>query len=73
MKGAKRLHTILCIPGKNYPHPEKVITAKVTDGIDTKFFTFGPDVTKQRIMYSLPMIWQDFRFDERRRKRGKGA
>jgi hypothetical protein len=70
MSGTKAFQTILCVPGRNYPNPDKKITAKVTDGEETKFFTFGPDVTKRRIIHALPVLWQDFRFDCDRKKRG---
>ena len=73
MNGYKQLRTTLCIPGRNYPSAEKEIIAKVSDGITTRFFTFGPDVTKKRIMEMMPMVWQDFHFDERRKKRGKAV
>jgi hypothetical protein len=46
MSGSKAFQTILCVSGRNYPNPDKKITAKVTDGKKTKFFYFGPYVTR---------------------------
>jgi hypothetical protein len=73
MRGEKQLRTILCLPGKKFPHHNKQVIAKVTDGIQTKFFTFGPHVSRKHIYEIMPMVWQDWRFDERRKKRGNGA
>lgn len=42
-----RLQVMYCIPGRNYPLPDKHIIAKVKDGKDTHFFTFGIDHAKQ--------------------------
>jgi hypothetical protein len=69
LSGEKAIHTTLCIPGRNYPHHQKHVIAKVTDGEETKFFTFGPHCTQRQITEMIPRLWMDFRF----RKRGKSA
>jgi hypothetical protein len=73
MSGEKAIQTILCIPGRNYPRPEKQIIAKVTDGDQTRFITFGPYCSRRHIMDRIPSLWMDFRFEDKRKKRGKSA
>ncbi|EKN66034.1 hypothetical protein BABA_17362 [Neobacillus bataviensis LMG 21833] len=69
MSGEKAIFTTLCIPGGNYPYHQKNIVAKVTDGKETKYFTFGPHCTQRQIMEMIPRLWMDFHF----KRRGKSA
>lgn len=65
-KQSDSLRVIYCIPGRQCP-AQKTITAKVTDGKRTEWFTFGSDYSLRTIHEQVPRLWCDF-YSKRRKK-----
>lgn len=64
-KETDRLEVMYCVPGRNYPGA-KVVVAKVKDGKDVQFFTFGRDYPLRYIHEQIPRLVCDYKFKRKK-------